>query len=202
MIQPKDYATTNVGGYEIVKPGGHKGMIRKVEEMVSKNGNNMLRIFFDLDATDVQPNYFTKQYNSDKQSKGADAKWKGVYYIVTTGQYGTANLKRFITAVEHSNPGFRVQWDTQLGDGRFVNCFMNKKIGIVFGQEEYEKPDGKIGRSVKPLRVCDFNKALEVEVPPLKKLKPKNDGYSEPMMDANGFMSVDTSLDDPTLPFN
>ena len=206
---PRDYTTTNVGGSENIRTGGHKCAIKEVKEVVSKNGNNMLLIRFDTDNADAQPMFFTKLYNAERNSRGTEAKWKGNYYIVTSGQYGTANLKRFVTSVEHSNPGFRVQWDTQPGDGRFVNCFTGRKIGVIFGQEEYEKQDGNIGKSTKPVRVCDYAKAAEAEIPPLKTMSAKNkkkaetggfSGYTDQPMPTEEFMQMD-AMTDPGLPF-
>ena len=115
----------------------------------------------------------------------------------------------FVTSVEHSNPGFKVQWDVQPGDGRFVNCFTGRKIGVIFGQEEYEKQDGNIGKSTKPVRVCDYAKAAEAEIPPLKTMSAKNkkkaetsgfSGYTEQPMSTEEFMQVD-AMTDPGLPF-
>lgn len=204
MQMPEGYKNVQVGDYVPVSPGGHKCIIQKVEEATSRSGNGMLIVYFDMDESDSQPAYFKAQYQKDKQQQGDKAKWRGVYYVTTAGDFGLTNLKRFTTAVEHSNKGFEVQWDMTPGDGRFVNCLRGRKVGFVFRQEEYLKKDGNVGRSVKPFRACDYGTATAQEAPKLKKLKGNSTAsYSTQAEDStmDGFMKID-HLDDAGLPFN
>ena len=91
----------------------------------------------------------------------------------------------------------------------------NKKILILamscneefFRKEEYEY-NGRTGWTVKPMRCCDFNKALTETVPEPKTLSkaPEAQGYvpsSDPQMAQEGFYQTpQMNLDDPNLPFN
>lgn len=201
MIKPNGYDKTPIGFYPI-KAGAHACGIIEVIEAVSRNGNNMLCVYFDTDDTDEQPQYFAEMYKKHKKEFGDEAKWRGIFYVTLSGEYGVANLKKFTSAVEHSNKGFVTLWDLVPGDGTFVNCFKGKKIGIVFRSEEYRKPDGTIGRSTKPLRACDYNKVKEVKVPDVKKL-PEYQGVpsSDPAMAAEGFYEVPDNLE-LDVPFN
>ena len=56
MIQkPKNYDTIPVGGGESLKAGGHKCVIKMLEEATSSKGNQMLIISFDTSDEDIQP---------------------------------------------------------------------------------------------------------------------------------------------------
>ena len=93
---------------------------------------------------------------------------------MTDGEYGPSNLKRFITAVEDSNPGFSVTWGKQ-----FASCLQDNKIGVVFREEEYTKEDHTVGMAVKPLRFCDYAKAADQAIPKRKEAPaPQPDLYT------------------------
>lgn len=190
MVMPNGYKEVQVGGYTPVQVGGHKCIIREVQERTSSKGTPMLVVYFDFDAQDVQPNYFAKKFKEDQKTLGDKAKWRGIFYITLSGEYGVPNLKRFNTAVEHSNQGFQILWDQNPGDGRYVGCLKNRRVGFVFGKEEYRNSQGRIGTSIKPMRACDYNKAATEEAPATKKLK--DEAANE------GFMTVSPSFDDDT----
>ena len=77
-------------------------------------------------------------------------------------------FKAFKTAVEESNHGYQFSCDD-------VKGLINKKVGVVLGEEEYEKNDGSIGkrlyvyqtRSVESIRKGDY------KIPELKYLSGK-----------------------------
>ena len=197
MKKPNNYDSINVGNWTPVSVGGHKCVIKMVEELKTKNGLEMLKVSFDMHNDDTQPAYFTNQYLSDKEAKRENLAWRGVQYIVTdeSTEYGSANLKRFLTAVEGSNEGFLVQWGEQ-----FTECLKNKKVGIIFRMEDYTKQDGTIGSSAKPFRFCYFDKAFEAQIPEPKKLEPVTPTINDPSLANEGFMKVDP-LTDEGLPF-
>lgn len=181
MNRPNGYGKAQVAEWEPMKAGGHKCIIKQVQETKSKNGLSMLIISFDTDKEDIQPGYYTNQYMKDTQA-GRDAKWRGTGYLVTDPgtEYGTANLKRFNTAVEHSNTeqaliakgwnkitdpdtkeeGLEPAW----GD-RYPGSFKDLKVGIVFRREFYTADDGQSRASMKPFRYCNYDKAFEQKVP-------------------------------------
>lgn len=188
---PKDYKEVNVDGYESIKEGGHKCVIKSIEETESSTGKKMLVIFLDTSAEDFQPSFYTLAYKRDTRD---DKKWGCRSYIVLEGEYATANIKRFCTSVEHSNEGFGC-WD--------ANGFLKleelkgKKVGVVFRGEYYTKADHTEGFSIKPWRWCSYDKADEQAVPERK--ESTNSGVLTPM--DQGFMAVPDGLEDEGLPF-
>lgn len=208
MNKPSTYNSTKLesGFMEVIKVGGHRNNILDVTETTSRNGLAMLVVRFDTAPDDVQPNYYTKKFEADKKSGYGEAKWKGIMWLIVDerNDYGVANLKRFVTAVEDSNGGFKVPW----GD-EFCASLKNRKVGIIFREEEYEKSDGTIGCYPKPFRFCDVNKALESPIPKKKTLgrkqySPSPSNEKKPLFEqasTEEFMSTD-GLDDIGLPFN
>lgn len=222
MNKPEGFDDIQLGTALTV--GGHKCVIKKVEETRSQSGHEMIVIYYDTDMSDTQPEFFTNKFLKDRES-GRDATWKGRHWIVTDGEYGPANLKRFTTAVEDSNPGFAVQWGPT-----FAGCFTGKKVGIVFRLEEYIDPGTyELRASVKSFRFCNYDKAYEQKIPDRKAL-PQNqqaaaswqppqipqtsaniqNGYEQMSFSAaapnqaaadEGFMTVDPLLDEG-LPFH
>ena len=221
MRKPSNYDETQVGGnFTPITAGGHRCVIKQVNETYSETDNHyaMLKVFFDTDNTDAQPNYFSNLYMGDQQSKGKDAKWRGFHNTVTDErcEYGTGNLKSFITAVETSNDGFAVQWiEDPIAFGK---QFVGKRVGVVFGEEEFRSnTDGSIKTSCKSRYFCNYDKATEMTIPKKKELepaKPVQQGYSAwqnqtvtptaPMQEAaqEGFMQIPDELSDEGLPFN
>lgn len=220
---PKDYENININ-YEPAAEGPHLCSLMKVEEMKSQSGLQMLLLYFDFDENDAQAGFYLRKYQADQKSPNREAKWRGVMYMVVDQgtNYGPANLKRLVTAVEDSNPGFRVQWGEN-----FCSCLAGKKVGIVFRIEEYIQTDGQLGASAKPFRLCDYNNAMEQPIPKRKCL-PENEkpqkapeppfeqmSFSKalsttpaqvpanPQATQEGFMNVaHESLDDEGLPFH
>lgn len=204
MQKPNNYDSTNISNFTPVIPGGHKCKIMQVEETKSSTGKDMLKISIDMTADDTQPAYYTNQFITDKKADASKAKWRGVQYLLVDQgtDFGTANLKRFVTAVEESNAGFQVQWGNT-----FANCFKNAKVGIIFREEEYKKDDGNVGKSVKPYGFCKYDEAFDQKVPSPKTLAPAASTpafvpSSDPVLANEGFMQIPDELTDEGLPFN
>lgn len=197
MQMPKDYNSTIIGA--ALTPGGHKCVIKQVEETKSKNGSDMLIIYFDTDKEDKQPGFYSERYLADKTAE-KDPVWRGRQYVVVSGEYGTANLKRFCTAVEDSNEGFEVKW----GKG-FADCFKGQKVGIVFRIEEYtDDATHEVRASVKPFRFCDYAKAEEQAIPQRKEAPAPKPSLQQTwdQQAQEGFMAIPDNLDDVEgLPF-
>lgn len=196
MIQkPKDYDNIQVGG-ESLKAGGHKCVIKMLEEGISNNGNQKLVISFDTADEDIQPHYYMDRYLSDKR---ADKKWGGRFHLVTGGEYGPANLKRFITAVEDSNDGFQA-WDFS-GTLR-MDAFKNMKVGLIFRKEDYITDDHQLRTATKGFRWCNYETAYEQKEPEPKKL-PQSESAIQATTPAGvdyGFVNV-AEEDTEGLPF-
>lgn len=176
LIKPSNYDEVEVKEFEFVplEVGGHKCLIKKVEEYTSPvSGKTSLKVEIDTDTTDKQPNYFQKQFDNDTRE---DKKWSnGAIKYVPLGQEENQvrMLKAFITAVENSNNGFKFDWNKD------VNQLINKKIGATFGLEEYQANDGTTKTATKVRDFRSYDKVDNVQIPKVKTLDNKYVDYDE-----------------------
>lgn len=200
MRKPNNYEETQVQGeFTPVELGGHKLVIKQVEERMSKTNKPMVVVFFDFAPGDKQAGYFTEAFKNDTRS---EKKWpnQATQYILTEDENGdcSRSFKTFLTCVEHSNKGFETQWTDDFG-----KQFKNKLIGGVFGpQMDYY--DGK-EREKRVLRwFVSVDKAFDAAVPDMSETqayKNYKNGYpqgSTPTGD--GFMNIPDGVDEE-LPF-
>lgn len=160
MRKPNGYEQVQVhGDYVPLEVGGHYCVIKQVEEMKSKTGLDMLKISLDTANNDKQPHYYMDKYRADTRP---DKRWACCMYLVVdeNTDYGTGNLKGFVTAVENSNPSLQVCWDD-----RFAECFRNREVGVVFGREQYRNQQGELKWSTKPKWFRTLDTVLESPVP-------------------------------------
>ena len=132
MKKPNNYENTQAQGeFTPVELGGHKIVIKSVEERMSKTNKPMIVVFFDFAPGDKQAGYFLESFRNDIRP---EKKWpnQGTQYILTEDENGdcSRSFKTFLTCVEHSNNGFVTQW----GDN-FGQQFKGKLIGGVFGPQ-------------------------------------------------------------------
>lgn len=196
MQKPNGYDKTQARGEFVpVELGGHKLVIKQVEEMQSKNGKPMVKISFDFAPDDKQPGYFAEQFRNDIHP---DKKWpaQATQYVLTEDENGkcSRSFKTFTTCAEHSNAGFTTQW----GDN-FCQQFKNKKIGGVFGivEEEY---NGERKKKRKLRWFISLDKVSEAEIPEEKLLS--GSANAAPSSVGDGFMNIPDGVDDEGLPFN
>lgn len=187
MNKPNNYDTTVAyGSFPKLELGGHIMTIAKIEETVSSSGNEMIKIYLDTDKTDKQPEFFKKRYAANTRK---EKKWGCVVPQLTTDPKtddANSGFKAFITSVEESNEGFKVVW----GD-KFCDCFKGRKVGAVFGREQFLNHQDKLlwgtklfwFRSVKAIRDG-------VEIPEDRPYKPKE---GEPVpVGANVVVNIET----------
>ncbi len=204
MQKPTNYDETQAGGeFTPVELGGHKLVIKQVNETKSKTGKDMIVVLFDFAEDDKQPGYFMEQFQNDIRP---DKKWpnQATQYILTEDADGkcTRNFKTFTTCVEHSNAGFSVQW----GD-KFCQCFKGKKIGGVFGEQmDYYNGEEKKKRVLRWF--CSMDKVADAAIPDMsetKAYKEYKQGGGMPNYGTPGddeFMNIPDNIDDSELPFN
>lgn len=204
MQKPTNYDETQAGGeFTPVELGGHKLVIKQVNETKSKTGKDMIVVLFDFAEDDKQPRYFMEQFQNDIRP---DKKWpnQATQYILTEDADGkcTRNFKTFTTCVEHSNAGFSVQW----GD-KFCQCFKGKKIGGVFGEQmDYYNGEEKKKRVLRWF--VSLDKVADATIPDMNETKSYKEykqgvgmpNYGTPGDD--GFMNIPDNIDDSELPFN
>ena len=153
--------------------GGHKGIIMKAEEYTSpQSGKTSLKVSVDTAKDDKQPEYFKEQYKNDVR---IDRKWSNSaikYVPIGEEENQVKILKAFITAYENSN-------NCQFDWNRNWEQLTGKKIGIVFGQEEYTSQDGTTKLATKLNQFRSIDKVDNVKIPKVKKLDGTYVDYEE-----------------------
>ena len=204
IAKPKTYDEINIiEEYEKISLGGHKGIIMKAEEYTSpQSGKTSLKVSVDTAKDDKQPEYFKEQYKNDNR---IDKRWSNsAIKFISLGEEENQvkMLKAFITAYENSNNckfDWNKDWDQLKG----------KKIGLVFGMEEYESQDGTLKTNNKLREFRSIDKVDNVKIPKVKKLdntyveyeeymKKSNANEEEKLRDLFGEAVTDTDID---LPF-
>ena len=174
IAKPKAYDEININEeFEKLELGGHKGIIIKAEEYTSDfSGKKSLKVYVDTASDDKQPEYFKKQYENDTR---IDRKYpNGAIKYVPLGEEENQikMLKSFITAYENSNNcqfDWNKDWEQLTG----------KKIGIVFGMEEYENQSGELKTVNKLREFRSIDKVDNVKIPKVKKLDNSYVDYDE-----------------------
>ena len=165
IAKPKAYDEININEeFEKISLGGHKGIIIKAEEYTSDfSGKKSLKVYVDTASDDKQPEYFKKQYENDTR---IDRKYpNGAIKYVPIGEEENQvkMLKAFITAYENSN-NCKFDWNKNLDQ------LTGKKIGLVFGAEEYESQSGELKTVNKLREFRSIDKIDNVKIPKVKLL--------------------------------
>lgn len=164
--KPSNYDNVEVMEFDFtpIELGGHKGIIMKAEEYTSQqSGKTSLRVSVDTAKDDKQPEYFREQYKNDTR---IDRKWSNsaIKYISLGEEENQVKmLKAFITAYEKSNNcqfDWNKDWEQLTG----------KKIGLVFGMEEYESQDGILKTNNKLREFRSIDKIDNIKIPKVKLL--------------------------------
>lgn len=186
------------GGYELNIIGA------KVENFQKCS---ILKIAFDIVSGEYSGFYRERFERAKAQSP--DAKWGGVFDVFLPRDDGSEldgytkqAFKRFITAVEKSNPGYVWDWNEATLRGR--------NFGGVFGREQFRTQDGQFKWATK----CRFARSVEAiregnfTVPDEKYHKDYHeDGYDTVTPDMGTAYSgvnasdFETLVDDANVPF-
>ena len=180
IAKPKKYDEINIiEEYEKISLGGHKGIIMKAEEYTSpQSGKTSLRVSVDTAKDDKQPEYFREQYKNDTR---IDRKWSNsAIKFISLGEEENQvkMLKAFITAYENSN-NCKFDWNKDWEQ------LKGKKIGLVFGMEEYESQDGTLKTKNKLREFRSIDKVDNIKIPKVKKLDNTYVEYEEYMKNKN-----------------
>lgn len=197
IAKPKAYDEININEeFEKLELGGHKGIIIKAEEYTSDfSGKKSLKVYVDTASDDKQPEYFKKQYENDTR---IDRKYpNGAIKYVPLGEEENQikMLKSFITAYENSN-GCQFDW------GKDWEQLKGKKIGLVFGQEEYTSQDGTTKLATKLNQFRSIDKVDNAKIPKIKMLDGSYVDYDEYMKNnGNSNSSDEIEVVNDMLPF-
>lgn len=175
LKKPNNYDEVQINqDFEKLELGGHKGVIIKAEEYTSDvSGKTSLKVYVDTAKDDKQPGYFKKQYDNDTRE---DKKYlNGAIKYVSLGDSETQvkMLKAFITAVENSNNGYTFDWKKE------VDQLKGKKVGLIFGLEEYTKQDGSTGTVTKLNQFRSIDKVDNALIPRVKLLDGSYRDYDD-----------------------
>ncbi len=178
LKKPQNYDEIVINeDYEKLELGGHKGIIKNVYEYTNdKTGNVSLKVEVDTSSDDKQPSYFQQQYDNNVST---DRKWPtgAIKYVSLKEEENCVKmLKIFITAVENSNNGFSYDWNKD------ESQLIGKKVGLVFGLEEYQDSEGKIKTATKLNQFRSIDKIVNVSIPRVKMLNGSTmdfDDYEE-----------------------
>ena len=190
MNKPQGYdEAQSFGEFETLPAGGYKCLIKNIENAKTINGKEYLKIVFDI-AEGEYKDFYEKKFKNDTRNVN-EKKWSGIWTVFIEGyEPNTTNskFKGLITSIEKSNSGFKFDWNEQ--------TLINKKIGLVFREEEFKGQDGKIHTGVKPFYAIDYDKTEEVKIPTKKEL---SDDERERIED--NYFSPDSYDDSDDLPF-
>lgn len=173
--KPSNWDTVEVMEFDYTKIelGGHKGIIMKAEEYTSDfSGKKSLKVYVDTASDDKQPEYFKKQYENDTR---IDRKWSNsaIKYISLGEEENQVKmLKSFITAYENSN-------NCQFDWNKDWEQLKGKKIGIIFGMEEYQNQEGELKTVNKLREFRSIDKVDNIKIPKVKLLDGSYVDYDE-----------------------
>ena len=184
MNKPEGYDEAQAfGEFDTLPAGGYKCLIKKVVCKKTQAGKEYLKIGFDI-AEGEYKDFYQKKFANDTRP---EPKWSGIWTVFTEGyKPKTTNpkFKGLITSIEASNNGFKFSFNEQE--------LVNKKVGLVFREEEFLGTDGQVHTAVKPFFAVSYEKAEEAKIP-----KPKilNDQQFESAFDST------IASDNDDLPF-
>lgn len=175
LKKPANYDEVEVNlDFTPITLGAHKGVIMGVEEHTSElSGNTSLKVSVDTAKDDEQPEYFSEQYRNDTRP---DKKWSNSatkYVSLKDDENCVRMLKAFITSIENSNNGFTYDWNKE------VDQLKGKKVGLVFGLEEYTNNDGETKTIAKLTQFRSIDKIDNVKIPRVKLLDGSFVEYEE-----------------------
>lgn len=145
MIKPEgfDNAPAYTGETEELPLGGHILKIKKAIDGKSKTGKRQLILLFDIDEGSESDGYYQRKFDAAK-TRQDDPKWQGVFRQGMEGN-SLPFFKGVLTSLEESNPGFHWNWDE--------STLIGKKVGGVFGREQFRASDGTLKWSVKCMSI-------------------------------------------------
>ena len=179
--KPAGYDEVQAGGeYTPIELGGHKLIIKAIEEATASTGTKYLKVSFDTAQDDKQPNYYAEQWKKDTRD---NKKWGGVAVVFPTDKDGKTSktFKQFCTSIERSNNS-QIQWGAQ-----FEASIVGKAIGGVFGEEEYIGADGNVKTARKLFWWRSTDSVADASIPDKRTVENTASSCSE-------FMSVPADL--------
>ena len=196
MKKPRNYdnAEKYTEGRRL-EAGGYICKIINVKEQVSKNGNDMLVLAFDIAEGEFK-DFYKEGY---EKNTSEDKKWRGNFYMMVPPEDAERDnwqLRRFKTNIskfEESNNGYHFDWE-------HPEKLKGLLIGMLFGEEEYIDNNGSNRFSTKPVKIelVETIKSGDFEVPATKYL----DSAPTTAPSNNDFVNIPDNVDGEQIPFN
>ena len=135
---------------------------------------------------DICNGEFAGYYTKQNERFGGD--WFA-NFIRSYKESAAGMFKHFINCVEESNAGYNWSWDEQ--------SLVRKYVGVVLGEEEYEKKDGSVGTKlvVKDIKTVEQIKNGDFKIPAIKKVERRENVQES---STQGFVQLEDVSD---LPF-
>ena len=184
-------------GFVPVDLGGHYAVIKQVTEMQSSSGKDMIVVLFDFTKPDKQEGYHNNAYQNDTRDQ---RKWpfNGSKYIMVNDFNDSSKTSRafksFCSCFEKSN-NTTIVW----GGKNWGAQFKNKKIGVVYGEEEHEW-NGKTSMRRMPKWFCAWDAVEGARIPDPKYLENRP-APAQATAAPNGFMDPPEGSEDEGIPF-
>ncbi len=186
-----DDAPAYTGESMALPAGKYICVIKGANEIKAQTtGKGQLAIHLDISEGQYK-DFYANKYQGDLQRRGSAAKWGCTFRQGYEGNQ-LPFFKGLITSVEESNPGYKWDWDE---DG-----LKGKKIGVVFGREQFRAADGTAKLATKPLKVRSVQLLEQAEVPADKLLENNNSSFGT-AQSSNGFFDSFEEISENDLPF-
>lgn len=177
------------GGSNALPAGKYICVIKGANDVTASSGRKQLVILFDI-AEGEYKGFYDAKYKSDCLSYGQNAKWGGVFRQGYEGRQ-LPFFKGLTTSIEESNPGYKWDWNEKGLKG--------KKIGLVFGREQFKASDGTVKWATKAVKARSIQKLGEEKIPEDKLLPGvRTTAAAGPM--TQGFVDLGNA-DEDDLPF-
>ena len=187
--KPQGYDEVQAGGeFTPIELGGHKLVVKKLEECTANSGVKYLKVFFDTAPDDAQPNYYAEQYKNDTRD---EKKWGGVAALFPTDREGNTSktFKQFCTSIERSNNS-QIKWGAD-----FESSIVGKVIGGVFGEEEYLNRDNEVRTAHKLFWWRSTENIKDAKIPEKRTVEQPQ------VRTADDTSWMDVAIGDEELPF-
>lgn len=172
------------GEYRRLESGGYICVIKNVIDVPEKE---YLKILIDIAEGDFK-NYFNDLYEKYNN------KWSNSGTTIRSYSEKSINyFKGMMSSIEQSNAGFVYTENTD------IMQLIGKKVGVVFGEEEYLDNQGIKKIAIKPRSIISTKRIEENDytLPAIKALSDNDKQRLEAIEQNNEFVEVDTA----NLPF-
>lgn len=172
------YSNTNVeprtyGSYEQLPSGGHICTIVSARSEERK-GVEYIVLSLDIREGGQYDGWYKRMYDRLKERQSPYAsdspRWPCEFWSSPEDRNNPGSLspyfKGLITCIEQSNQGFVFNWNNP--DERVLK---GKRVGFVFGEEEYLDKNNELRTSIKPRWCVPADRALDEPAPDTKKIK-------------------------------